>query len=74
MLTLRSDTCYRVVIRQLNVNSMKMFPSYGHDSNAQFIETIKDYLSKDAEENLKQFDLRPELPSDMKGNYHFGEI
>ena len=74
MLTLRTGTCYRVVIRQLNVKSMRIFLSYGHDSNAPLIEKIKDYLSKDAEENLKQFDPRAELPSDMKGNYHFGEI
>jgi len=53
---------------------MKIFLSYGHDSNAPNIEKIKEYLSKDAEENLKQFELRAELPSDMKENYHFGEI
>lgn len=27
---------------------MKIFLSYGHDSNAPLIEKIKDYLSKDA--------------------------
>lgn len=32
---------------------MKIFPSYGHDSNAPLIEKIKEYLSKDAEGNLK---------------------
>ena len=32
---------------------MKIFLSYGHDSNAPLIEKIKDYLSKDAEGNLK---------------------
>ena len=73
MLTLRTGTCYRVVIRQLNVKSMRIFLSYGHDSNAQFIEKIKGVLTKDAEENLKQFELRAELPCDMKENYHFGE-
>ena len=32
---------------------MKIFLSYGHDSNAPLIEMIIDYLSKDAEGNLK---------------------
>ena len=32
---------------------MKIFLSYGHDSNAPLIEKIKDYLSKDAGGNLK---------------------
>lgn len=32
---------------------MKIFLSYGHDSNAPFIEKIKEYLSEDAEGNLK---------------------
>lgn len=32
---------------------MKIFLSYGHDSNALVIEKIKEYLSKDAEGNLK---------------------
>lgn len=32
---------------------MKIFLSYGHDSSAPLIEQIKDYLSKDAEGNLK---------------------
>lgn len=32
---------------------MKIFLSYGHDSNAPLIEKIKDYLTKDAEGNLK---------------------
>lgn len=32
---------------------MKIFLSYGHDSNAPLIEKIKDYLSKDAEGNPK---------------------
>ena len=32
---------------------MKIFLSYGHDSNAPLIEKIKDYLSKDADGNLK---------------------
>lgn len=30
-----------------------IFLSYGHDSNAPLIEKIKEYLSKDAEGNLK---------------------
>lgn len=33
---------------------MKIFLSYGHDSNAPLTEKIKDYLSKDAEGNLKR--------------------
>ena len=32
---------------------MKIFLSYGHDSNAPLIEKIKDYLLKDEEGNLK---------------------
>lgn len=32
---------------------MKIFLSYGHDSNVPLIEKIKDFLSKDAEGNLK---------------------
>lgn len=32
---------------------MKILLSYGHDSNAPLIEKIKDYLSKDAEGNLR---------------------
>ena len=32
---------------------MKIFLSYGHDSNAPLIEKIKEFLSKDAEGNLK---------------------
>lgn len=32
---------------------MKIFLSYRHDSNAPLIEKIKEYLSKDAEGNLK---------------------
>ena len=32
---------------------MKIFLSYGHDSNEPLIEKIKEYLSKDAEGNLK---------------------
>ena len=32
---------------------MKIFLSYGHDSNAPLIEKIKEYLSKDAEGNTK---------------------
>ena len=32
---------------------MKIFLSYGRDSDAQLIEKIKKYLSKDVEGNLK---------------------
>ena len=32
---------------------MEIYLSFGHDSNAPLIEKIKDYLSKDAEGNLK---------------------
>ena len=32
---------------------MKIFLSYGHDSNAPLIEKIEEFLSKDAEGNLK---------------------
>lgn len=80
---------------------MKIFLSYGHDSNASLIEKIINHLSKDADGNLKHkvwidtseikaekdwlekeglriypmsIEPRAELPSDMKENYHFGEI
>ena len=33
--------------------TMKIFLSYGHDSNAPLIEKIKEYLSKDEEGNLR---------------------
>lgn len=38
-----------------NINSkyMKIFLSYGHDSNEPLIEKIKEYLSKDADGILK---------------------
>ena len=49
--------------------SMKIFLSYGHDSNAPLIEKIKEYLSKDAEGNTCA-----DLLSNMKENCHFGEI
>ena len=52
-MTQGTDTCHGVMIRRLNVKSMKIFLSYGHDSNAPLIERIKEYLSKDAERNLK---------------------
>lgn len=32
---------------------MKLLVSYGHDANAPLIEKIKEYLSKDADGNLK---------------------
>jgi len=32
---------------------MKIFLSYGHDSNAPLIEKIKEYLSKDTNGNFK---------------------
>ena len=53
---------------------MKIFLSYGHDSNAPLIEKIKENLSRNAEENLRQIEPHAELPNDMKENYHFGEI
>ena len=55
---------------------MKIFLSYGHDPNAPLIEKIKEYLSKDAKFRIYSMciESRAELPSDMKENYHFGEI
>ena len=49
--------------------SKKIILSNGHNSNAPLIEKIKEYLSKDAEGNTCA-----ELHSDMKENYHFGEM
>ena len=48
---------------------MKIFLSYGHNSNAPLIEKIKEFLSKVSEGNTYA-----EQPSDMKENYHFGEM
>ena len=67
---------------------MKIFLSYGHDSNAPLIEKIKENLSRDTrafpqvkpEQAAKlriypmSFEPRAELPNDMRENYHFGEI
>ena len=36
----------------VKMKNMKIFLSYGHDSNAPLIEKIKEYLSKDAEGNF----------------------
>jgi len=52
-MTLGSGTCHGMGIKQLRVKIMKLFLSYGHDSNAPLFEKIKEYLSKDAEENLR---------------------
>ena len=41
-----------VTFENINSTYMKIFLSYGHDSNAPLIEKIKEYLSKDAEGNL----------------------
>jgi len=35
------------------MKNMKIFLSYGHDSNAPLIDKRKEYLSKDAEGNLR---------------------
>jgi hypothetical protein len=51
-MALRTGTCHEADIKQLKVTSMKIFLSYGHDSNAPLIEKIKEYISKDAEGNL----------------------
>lgn len=55
---------------------MKIFLSYGHDSNAPLIEKIKEYLSKESKLRIYPMSIEPraELPCDMKENYHFGEI
>ena len=67
---------------------MKIFLSYGHDSNAPLIEKIKEYLSKDerafpqvmpqqaAKLSIYPMSIEPrsELPGDIRENYHFGEI
>lgn len=55
---------------------MKIFLSYGHDSNVPFIEKIKEYLSKAAKLRIYPMSIesRSELSSDIKETYHFGEI
>lgn len=55
---------------------LEIFPSYRHDSNAPLIKKIKEYLSKDAKLGIYPMSIEPrvELHSDMKDNYHFGEI
>jgi hypothetical protein len=40
-MTLGTVTCHGMGIKQLKVKSMKIFLSYGHDSNAPLIEKIK---------------------------------
>lgn len=52
-MTLGTGTCHEAGIKQIKVKNMKIFHSYGHDSNEPLIEKIKDYLSKDADGNLK---------------------
>ena len=49
---------------------MKILQSYGHDSNAPLIEKIKEYLSKDAEGELRQIESYAKYHSDMKEIYH----
>lgn len=47
-----SNGCYiRAKIEKSNL--CRFFQNYGHDSNAPLIKKIKDYLSKDADGNLK---------------------
>ena len=68
---------------------MKIFLSYGYDSNAPLIEKIKEYLSEDAEGNLKHevwidtSEIKAEfhelricsvLSLEMTENYHYGKI
>lgn len=55
---------------------MKIFLSYGYDTNAPLIEKIKEYLSKDALLRLFPMSIEPpaEQPSNMREKYHFGEI
>ena len=55
---------------------MKIFLSYGHDTNAPLIEKIKDYLSKNAMLRIYPMSIEPcaEQPGDMKEICHFGEI
>ena len=55
---------------------MKIFLSYGHDSNALLFAKIRDYLSKDAILGIYHMSIEQpaELPSDMKENYHFEGI
>ena len=45
---------------------MKIFLSYGNDSNAPLIEKIKEYLSKDAEGNLRHKDPLTVTPLNYK--------
>lgn len=50
----RKDVLCKAIKDKYDSNiSMKIFLSYGHDSNAPLIEKIKDYLSKDVEEKLQ---------------------
>lgn len=52
---------------------MKIFLSYGHDSNAPLIERIKEYLSKDENGNPKH-EVWIDYPEDMNEVYNFEEI
>lgn len=51
-MTLGTGTCHEAGIKQIKVKNMKIFHSYGYNSNAPLIEKIKEYLSKYAEGNL----------------------
>ncbi len=68
---------------------MKIFLSYGHDSNASLIEKIKEYLSKDADGDLMYevwidtSEIKAEfhelricsvLSLEMTENYHYGKM
>ena len=50
---------------------MKIFLSYGHDSNAPLIEKIKEYLSKDADRNLKH-EVRSGIRQDNNYTIKYG--
>ncbi len=68
---------------------MKISLSYGHNSKVQLVEKIKEYLSKDAEGNLKHevwidtSEIKAEfhelricsvLSLEMTENYHYGKM
>ena len=53
---------------------MKIFLSYGHDSNARDFPQVKSQQAAKLSIYPMSIEPRAELPNDMRENYHFGEI
>ena len=53
---------------------MRIFLSYGHDSNARAFPQVKPQQAAKLSIYPMSIEPRAELPNDMRENYHFGEI